>query len=68
MAEDLRQQADTVRRLKQEKASPEEIAEQVAKLLEMKAAICPEEGKHKFVLKTPKVKSCGLFAFSSGHE
>uniref|UniRef100_A0ACB8EBF2 Uncharacterized protein n=1 Tax=Sphaerodactylus townsendi TaxID=933632 RepID=A0ACB8EBF2_9SAUR len=53
-AEALRQQADTVRRLKQEKARPEEIAEQVAKLLEMKAAICPEEGKQKFVLKTPK--------------
>ncbi|XP_061442594.1 histidine--tRNA ligase, cytoplasmic [Rhineura floridana] len=56
MAEEeaLRKQADMVRRLKQEKASPEEIAEQVAKLLEMKAKMCPEEGKHKFVLKTPK--------------
>ncbi|XP_003219937.1 histidine--tRNA ligase, cytoplasmic [Anolis carolinensis] len=50
----LRAQADLVRRLKQEKASQEEIAEQVAKLLEMKATICPEDGKHKFVLKTPK--------------
>ncbi|XP_054841207.1 histidine--tRNA ligase, cytoplasmic [Eublepharis macularius] len=54
MAEAVRQQAEVVRRLKQEKAGPEEIAEQVAKLLEMKAAICPEEGKQKFVLKTPK--------------
>ncbi|XP_066479247.1 histidine--tRNA ligase, cytoplasmic [Tiliqua scincoides] len=52
--EALRRQADTVRRLKQESASQEEIAEEVAKLLKMKAAICPEEGKQKFVLKTPK--------------
>nr|XP_020655025.1 histidine--tRNA ligase, cytoplasmic [Pogona vitticeps] len=56
MAEEdaLKKQADLVRRLKQEKASSEEIAEQVAKLLEMKAVLSPEEGKHKFVLKTPK--------------
>uniref|UniRef100_A0A0B8RXH9 histidine--tRNA ligase n=1 Tax=Philothamnus irregularis TaxID=1899461 RepID=A0A0B8RXH9_9SAUR len=56
MAEEeaLRKQADTVRRLKQEKASPEEITKQVSKLLEMKSAMHPEEGKHKFVLKTPK--------------
>ncbi|XP_034267534.1 histidine--tRNA ligase, cytoplasmic-like isoform X3 [Pantherophis guttatus] len=56
MAEEeaLRKQADTVRRLKQEKASPEEITKQVSKLLEMKSAMYPEEGKHKFVLKTPK--------------
>ncbi|XP_043376132.1 histidine--tRNA ligase, cytoplasmic isoform X1 [Dermochelys coriacea] len=52
--EALRRQADTVRRLKQEKASPEEVAEQVAKLLELKAQLSTEEGKHKFVLKTPK--------------
>uniref|UniRef100_A0A452J5R7 histidine--tRNA ligase n=1 Tax=Gopherus agassizii TaxID=38772 RepID=A0A452J5R7_9SAUR len=52
--EALRRQADTVRRLKQEKASPEEVAEQVAKLLELKAQLGTDEGKHKFVLKTPK--------------
>ncbi|XP_048716114.1 histidine--tRNA ligase, cytoplasmic isoform X2 [Caretta caretta] len=52
--EALRRQGDTVRRLKQEKASPEEVAEQVAKLLELKAQLGTEEGKHKFVLKTPK--------------
>nr|XP_028594059.1 histidine--tRNA ligase, cytoplasmic [Podarcis muralis] len=52
--ESLRKQADLVRRLKQDKAPQEEIAEQVAKLLDMKAKICPEEDRPKFVLKTPK--------------
>ncbi|XP_065265967.1 histidine--tRNA ligase, cytoplasmic isoform X3 [Emys orbicularis] len=54
LGEALRRQADTVRRLKQEKANPEEVAEQVAKLLELKAQLGTDEGKHKFVLKTPK--------------
>ncbi|XP_067423001.1 histidine--tRNA ligase, cytoplasmic isoform X3 [Emydura macquarii macquarii] len=52
--EALRRQADTVRRLKQEKPGSQEVAEQVAKLLELKAQLGAEEGKHKFVLKTPK--------------
>ncbi|NXE02797.1 SYHC protein, partial [Chaetorhynchus papuensis] len=56
MAEEaaVRAQADTVRRLKQDKADPDEIAKEVAKLLEMKAQLGEDEGKHKFVLKTPK--------------
>ncbi|KAK2544780.1 hypothetical protein Q9966_001802 [Columba livia] len=35
-------------------ATREEIAKEVAKLLEMKAQLGGDEGKHKFVLKTPK--------------
>uniref|UniRef100_A0A8U7P332 histidine--tRNA ligase n=1 Tax=Corvus moneduloides TaxID=1196302 RepID=A0A8U7P332_CORMO len=56
MAEEaaVRAQADAVRRLKQDKADPDEIAKEVAKLLEMKAQLGEDEGKHKFVLKTPK--------------
>ncbi|NP_001383808.1 histidine--tRNA ligase, cytoplasmic isoform 4 [Gallus gallus] len=50
----VRQQAEVVRRLKQDKAEPDEIAKEVAKLLEMKAHLGGDEGKHKFVLKTPK--------------
>ncbi|XP_064017449.1 histidine--tRNA ligase, cytoplasmic isoform X2 [Pogoniulus pusillus] len=50
----VREQAEAVRRLKQEKADPDEIAKEVAKLLEMKAQLGGDEGKHKFVLKTPK--------------
>lgn len=34
---------------------PPQIAKEVAKLLEMKAQLGGDEGKHKFVLKTPKV-------------
>ncbi|XP_010218571.1 PREDICTED: histidine--tRNA ligase, cytoplasmic [Tinamus guttatus] len=49
----VRAQADAVRRLKQEKAEPGEISKEVAKLLEMKAQL-GDEGKSKFVLKTPK--------------
>uniref|UniRef100_A0A8C5IMH8 histidine--tRNA ligase n=1 Tax=Junco hyemalis TaxID=40217 RepID=A0A8C5IMH8_JUNHY len=56
MAEEaaVRAQAETVRRLKQDKADADEIAKEVAKLLEMKAQLGTDEGKHKFVLKTPK--------------
>uniref|UniRef100_A0A8C6JGL5 histidine--tRNA ligase n=2 Tax=Melopsittacus undulatus TaxID=13146 RepID=A0A8C6JGL5_MELUD len=56
MAEDaaVRAQAEVVRRLKHDKADPDEIAKEVAKLLEMKAQLGGDEGKHKFVLKTPK--------------
>ncbi|XP_062357862.1 histidine--tRNA ligase, cytoplasmic isoform X3 [Cinclus cinclus] len=50
----VRAQAETVRRLKQDKADPDEIAKEVSKLLEMKAQLGADEGKHKFVLKTPK--------------
>ena len=34
---------------------PPQIEEEVAKLLKLKAQLGPDEGKPKFVLKTPKV-------------
>ncbi|XP_019820619.1 histidine--tRNA ligase, cytoplasmic isoform X1 [Bos indicus] len=53
--EDLvRVQGERVRGLKQQKASAEQIEEEVAKLLKLKAQLGPDEGKPKFVLKTPK--------------
>lgn len=36
-------------------ALPPQIEEEVAKLLKLKAQLGPDEGKQKFVLKTPKV-------------
>uniref|UniRef100_A0A4X1SH09 Histidine--tRNA ligase, cytoplasmic n=1 Tax=Sus scrofa TaxID=9823 RepID=A0A4X1SH09_PIG len=50
----VRLQGERVRGLKQQKASTEQIEEEVAKLLKLKAQLGPDEGKHKFVLKTPK--------------
>lgn len=32
-----------------------QIEEEVSQLLKLKAQLGPDEGKHKFVLKTPKV-------------
>uniref|UniRef100_A0A8C0TJD1 Histidine--tRNA ligase, cytoplasmic n=2 Tax=Canis lupus familiaris TaxID=9615 RepID=A0A8C0TJD1_CANLF len=43
-----------VQGLKQQKASTEQIEEEVAKLLKLKAQLGPDERKQKFVLKTPK--------------
>ncbi|XP_075712390.1 histidine--tRNA ligase, cytoplasmic-like isoform X2 [Rhinoderma darwinii] len=50
----LTQQGEKVRKLKQEKASSEQIAEEVAILLKLKAQLGTDDGKYKFVLKTPK--------------
>uniref|UniRef100_A0A5F9CWZ7 Histidine--tRNA ligase, cytoplasmic n=1 Tax=Oryctolagus cuniculus TaxID=9986 RepID=A0A5F9CWZ7_RABIT len=50
----VRLQGERVRGLKQQKASAEQIEEEVAKLLKLKAQLGPDESKHKFVLKTPK--------------
>ncbi|XP_006866231.1 PREDICTED: histidine--tRNA ligase, cytoplasmic isoform X6 [Chrysochloris asiatica] len=50
----VRLQGERVRALKQQKASAEQIEEEVAKLLKLKAQLGPDEGKLKFVLKTPK--------------
>ncbi|ELK23679.1 PREDICTED: histidine--tRNA ligase, cytoplasmic isoform X1 [Myotis davidii] len=54
LEERVRLQGEHVRELKQQKASAEQIEEEVAKLLKLKAQLGPDEGKHKFVLKTPK--------------
>ncbi|KAM5301777.1 histidine--tRNA ligase, cytoplasmic isoform 1-T1 [Glossophaga mutica] len=50
----VRLQGELVRGLKQQKASAEQIEEEVAKLLQLKAQLGPNEGRQKFVLKTPK--------------
>ncbi|ELW54063.1 Histidyl-tRNA synthetase, cytoplasmic [Tupaia chinensis] len=50
----VRLQGERVRGLKQQKASAEQIEEEVAKLLKLKAQLGPDENKQKFVLKTPK--------------
>ncbi|XP_038627348.1 histidine--tRNA ligase, cytoplasmic [Tachyglossus aculeatus] len=54
LEEAVRQQGERVRGLKANKADAPQIEEQVAKLLELKAKLGPDEGKQKFVLKTPK--------------
>ncbi|XP_036752049.1 histidine--tRNA ligase, cytoplasmic isoform X2 [Manis pentadactyla] len=50
----VRLQGAHVRGLKQQKAGSAQIEEEVAKLLKLKAQLGPDEGKQKFVLKTPK--------------
>nr|XP_005900267.1 PREDICTED: histidine--tRNA ligase, cytoplasmic isoform X3 [Bos mutus] len=64
--EDLvRVQGERVRGLKQQKASAEQIEEEVAKLLKLKAQLGPDEGKPKFVLKTPKETLTGKYGEDS---
>ncbi|XP_065731562.1 histidine--tRNA ligase, cytoplasmic isoform X4 [Phocoena phocoena] len=64
--EDLvRLQGERVRALKQQKASAEQIEEEVAKLLKLKAQLGPDEGKQKFVLKTPKETLTGKYGEDS---
>ncbi|XP_030622116.1 histidine--tRNA ligase isoform X6 [Chanos chanos] len=50
----IKVQGEVVRKLKAEKANKEQIDEEVAKLLELKAQLGGDEGKHQFVLKTAK--------------
>ncbi|KAM9356610.1 histidine--tRNA ligase [Symphorus nematophorus] len=52
--EAIKLQGEVVRKLKTEKASKEQIDEEVAKLLELKARLGGDDGKHQFVLKTAK--------------
>uniref|UniRef100_A0A1A8KU15 histidine--tRNA ligase n=1 Tax=Nothobranchius kuhntae TaxID=321403 RepID=A0A1A8KU15_NOTKU len=52
--EAIKTQGEVVRKLKSEKASKEQIDEEVAKLLELKAKLGGDDGKHQFVLKTAK--------------
>ncbi|XP_076005340.1 histidine--tRNA ligase isoform X2 [Genypterus blacodes] len=47
-------QGEVVRKLKTEKASKDQIDEEVAKLLALKAQLGKDDGKHQFVLKTAK--------------
>ncbi|XP_070769037.1 histidine--tRNA ligase isoform X5 [Enoplosus armatus] len=52
--EAIKIQGEVVRKLKSEKASKDQIDEEVAKLLELKAQLGGDDGKHQFVLKTAK--------------
>ncbi|XP_066572867.1 histidine--tRNA ligase isoform X2 [Amia ocellicauda] len=52
--EAIKTQGEAVRKLKEQKASKDQIDEEVAKLLELKARLGTDDGKHPFVLKTPK--------------
>ncbi|XP_013888636.1 histidine--tRNA ligase isoform X2 [Austrofundulus limnaeus] len=52
--EAIKVQGEVVRKLKSEKASKEQIDEEVAKLLQLKAQLGGDDGKNQFVLKTPK--------------
>ncbi|XP_078712988.1 histidine--tRNA ligase, cytoplasmic [Lampetra fluviatilis] len=54
MADAVKAQGEVVRRLKAEKASAQTISEEVKKLLSLKEQLGLDEGKHTFVLKTPK--------------
>uniref|UniRef100_A0A4W3JSS1 histidine--tRNA ligase n=1 Tax=Callorhinchus milii TaxID=7868 RepID=A0A4W3JSS1_CALMI len=50
----VKTQAERVRQLKAEKAAQDKITEEVRKLLELKAQLGSNDGKHQFVLKTAK--------------
>ncbi|KAM7388900.1 hypothetical protein PAMP_022904 [Pampus punctatissimus] len=52
--EAIKTQGEVVRKLKSQKASKEQIDEEVAKLLELKARLEGDDEKHQFVLKTAK--------------
>uniref|UniRef100_G3WVH9 Histidine--tRNA ligase, cytoplasmic n=1 Tax=Sarcophilus harrisii TaxID=9305 RepID=G3WVH9_SARHA len=54
LEEAVRLQGERVRGLKLQKAGAELIEEEVSKLLKLKAELGSDEGKQKFVLKTPK--------------
>nr|KAF6346638.1 hypothetical protein mPipKuh1_006059 [Pipistrellus kuhlii] len=61
----VRLQGEHVRELKLQKASAEQIEEEVSQLLKLKAQLGPDEGKHKFVLKTPKETLTGKYGEDS---
>ncbi|KAM3612073.1 uncharacterized protein V6R79_002283 [Siganus canaliculatus] len=51
---EVKLQGEVVRKLKSEKATKEQIDEEVAKLLKLKAQLGEDDGKQQFVLKTAK--------------
>ncbi|XP_030622115.1 histidine--tRNA ligase isoform X5 [Chanos chanos] len=61
----IKVQGEVVRKLKAEKANKEQIDEEVAKLLELKAQLGGDEGKHQFVLKTAKETLTGKYGEDS---
>ncbi|MGH0116636.1 UNVERIFIED_CONTAM: hypothetical protein FKN15_012231 [Acipenser sinensis] len=54
LQESIKAQGEVVRKLKEAKASKDQIGEEVAKLLDLKAQLGTDDGKQVFVLKTPK--------------
>ncbi|CAC5373700.1 HARS [Mytilus coruscus] len=54
LQEQIRLQGERVRKLKIEKAEAQQVKDEVAKLLELKAQLGDDPGKGKFVLKCPK--------------
>uniref|UniRef100_A0A673L968 histidine--tRNA ligase n=1 Tax=Sinocyclocheilus rhinocerous TaxID=307959 RepID=A0A673L968_9TELE len=65
LQEAIKTQGEVVRKLKSEKASKEQIDEEVAKLLQFKAQLGGDEGKHVFVLKTAKETLTGKYGEDS---
>uniref|UniRef100_A0A671MZY8 histidine--tRNA ligase n=1 Tax=Sinocyclocheilus anshuiensis TaxID=1608454 RepID=A0A671MZY8_9TELE len=65
LQEAIKTQGEVVRKLKSEKASKEQIDEEVAKLLQLKAQLGGDEGKHVFVLKTAKETLTGKYGEDS---
>ncbi|XP_070769039.1 histidine--tRNA ligase isoform X7 [Enoplosus armatus] len=63
--EAIKIQGEVVRKLKSEKASKDQIDEEVAKLLELKAQLGGDDGKHQFVLKTAKETLTGKYGEDS---
>uniref|UniRef100_UPI003AAC760B histidine--tRNA ligase isoform X5 n=1 Tax=Centroberyx gerrardi TaxID=166262 RepID=UPI003AAC760B len=63
--ESIKNQGEVVRKLKVEKASKDQIDEEVAKLLELKAQLGGDDGKHQFVLKTAKETLTGKYGEDS---
>uniref|UniRef100_A0A3Q1F0S8 histidine--tRNA ligase n=1 Tax=Acanthochromis polyacanthus TaxID=80966 RepID=A0A3Q1F0S8_9TELE len=63
--EAIKVQGEVVRKLKSEKASKEQIDEEVAKLLELKVRLGGDDGKHQFVLKTAKETLTGKYGEDS---
>ncbi|XP_029368364.1 histidine--tRNA ligase isoform X5 [Echeneis naucrates] len=63
--EAIKVQGELVRKLKSEKANKEQIDEEVAKLLELKAQLGGDDGKHQFVLKTAKETLTGKYGEDS---
>ncbi|KAM5298604.1 histidine--tRNA ligase, cytoplasmic isoform 4-T4 [Ctenodactylus gundi] len=61
----VRLQGERVRGLKQQKATAEQIEEEVSKLLKLKAQLGADESKQKFVLKTPKETLTGKYGEDS---
>uniref|UniRef100_UPI00398F4392 histidine--tRNA ligase n=1 Tax=Pristiophorus japonicus TaxID=55135 RepID=UPI00398F4392 len=50
----VREQSERVRQMKDKNAPHDQISEELSKLMELKAQLETNDGKHQFILKTPK--------------